>query len=180
MVGGAMWSAPRAEQSQFQGQAIPARGGKLLGEGTRSTPQDRTSQSPHQAIPATDGGASRCGEARRRSGVHVVRTMISEVPASRGRMPLNDWSWADRHEGEARAGPGSSASAVAARWLPEPRGGANWPERRGGSAVPPQAPKTKPRPWDPPSGPVASGLVPCFGQPQHHEAELGRREREPK
>ena len=132
MVGGAMWSAPRAEQSQFQGQAIPARGGKLLGEGTRSTPQIRTSQSPHQAIPATDGGASRCGEARRRSGVHVVRTMISEVPASRGRMPLNDWSWADRHEGEARAGPGSSASAVAARWLPEPRGGANWPERRGG------------------------------------------------
>ena len=105
MVGGAMWSAPRAEQSQFQGQAIPARGGKLLGEGTRSTPQDRTSQSPHQAIPATDGGASRCGEARRRSGVHVVRTMISEVPASRGRMPLNDWSWADRHEGGREPGP---------------------------------------------------------------------------
>jgi hypothetical protein len=176
-LGGAMWSAPRAEQSQFRGQAIPARGGKLLGEGTRSTPQDLTSQSPHQAIPATDGGASRCGEARRRSGVHVVRTMISEVPASRGRMPLNDWSWADRHEGRREPGPTHPHPRL---WRPagspSRAAGRTGPSAGGGSAAPPQAPRTKPRPWDPPSGPAASGLVPCFGHPQHHVAELGRRE----
>ncbi len=86
-LGGATWSAPRAEQRQFRGQAIPASGGKLVGEGTRSTPRTRQCQGPHQAIPATDGGASRCGEARRRSDVHLVRTMISKVPASRGGCP---------------------------------------------------------------------------------------------
>jgi hypothetical protein len=60
---------------------------KARREGTRSTPRTGHCQGPHQAIPATDGGASRCGEARRRSDVHVVRTMISEVPASRGGCP---------------------------------------------------------------------------------------------
>ena len=68
-LGGAMWSAPQAEQRQFRGQAIPARGGKARRGGDEVHPTGRTEPSPHQAIPATDGGASRGGEARWRRGV---------------------------------------------------------------------------------------------------------------
>ena len=103
-LGGAMWSAPQAEQRQFRGQAIPARGGKLVGRG-RGPPHGPDIARARIRRSRRLTGPSRCGEARRRSGVHVVRTMISEVPASRGRMPLNDWSWADRHEGRREPGP---------------------------------------------------------------------------
>ncbi len=73
----------------FRDQAFPARGGKACQRGW-STPRAGQNQTSDQAIPATDGGGSPVWGARR--DVHVVRTMTSEVPANKGRMPINDWS----------------------------------------------------------------------------------------
>ena len=95
-LGGAMWSAPQAEQRQFRGQAIPARGGKLVGEGTRSTPQAGLSRARIRPSWRLTGGLAGVG---RLAGVEACRRPRSshhvlQVPARRGRMPLNDWQGA--------------------------------------------------------------------------------------
>ena len=63
----------RAE-ADSEARPIWARGGKARRGGVEVHPTGRTEPSPHQAILATDGGASRGGEASWRSVVAPAST----------------------------------------------------------------------------------------------------------
>ena len=87
---------PPLKPSRDSSEARPSRrvAGKLVGEGTRSTPQAGLSQARIRPSWRLTGGLAGVG---RLAGVEACRRPRSshhvlQVPARRGRMPLNDWS----------------------------------------------------------------------------------------